>query len=86
MVGVPSELTDEEVLAFVVFQPGLSADPEELYGWCAERLADFKVPRFVQVVQDLPKTATGKVEKAKLKESWVDRTTWHDRQAEVIEQ
>ncbi|WP_244928195.1 AMP-binding protein [Nocardioides sp. W7] len=63
VVGVPDELRGEEVKAYVV-APG--AGSAELDAWCRERLADFKVPRFWEFRDDLPLTASHRVEKAKL--------------------
>lgn len=67
VIGVPSELTDEELAALVVPQPGFEVDPAELVAWCAERLAPFKVPRYVEVVTGLPKTPTAKIEKHRIR-------------------
>ena len=63
VVGVPDEIRGEEVKAYVV-APETSSD--ELTTWCAERLASFKVPRFWEFRDDLPLTASHRVEKAKL--------------------
>jgi crotonobetaine/carnitine-CoA ligase len=70
IVGVPSELTDEEVLAFVVPQPASTVEPAELLAFARERLARFKVPRYVRVVDDLPRTGSHKVRKEILREDW----------------
>ena len=66
VVGVPSELTEEEVKAFVVLASGADVDPAELHAWAAERLTRFKVPRYIEFVADLPHTPTGRVAKHKL--------------------
>jgi carnitine-CoA ligase len=63
VVGVPSELSDEEVKAFVVAAPGAKPDFAELRAWAAERLAAFKVPRFWQLIDELPRTPTARVAK-----------------------
>jgi crotonobetaine/carnitine-CoA ligase len=68
VVGVPSELTDEEVAAFVVPRPGEKPGAEDLVAWCKGRLADFKVPRYVWLVESLPKTETLRVEKPRLRQ------------------
>jgi carnitine-CoA ligase len=68
VVGVPSELTDEDVLAYVVPRPGTDLRPEEIAEWCAGRLAPFKTPRFVEFIRQMPKTPTSKIQKAKLRE------------------
>ncbi|MQA01793.1 MAG: AMP-binding protein [Streptosporangiales bacterium] len=68
VVGVPSEFTDEELLAYVVPRPGAHVTAGEVFAWCAGRLAGFKVPRFVELVADeLPKTSTAKVQKSELR-------------------
>lgn len=66
--GVPSDLIDEEVMVAVVRQPGSQVSADELRDWCAERLPRFAVPRFVEFMSDLPMTATGKIEKYKLRQ------------------
>lgn len=66
VVGVPSELSEEEVKAFVVLAGGAQVTPRELRDWVAERLARFKVPRYLEIVADLPHTATGRVAKYEL--------------------
>jgi len=70
IVGVPSELTDEEVLAYVVPRPGTTIDPPALLAFARERLARFKIPRYVRVVEDLPRTGSHKVRKELLREDW----------------
>ncbi len=69
------------MLAFVVLKPGGAATPEELAVWCEERLADYKVPRYLHIVETLPKTATQKVEKARLRADLTDRAVWYDHEA-----
>ena len=68
VVGLPSPLTDEEIVAFVV--PAARSDPrqDDLLAWCRETLASFKLPRRVYVVESLPKTETQRVEKPRLRE------------------
>ncbi|MGZ4480465.1 MAG: AMP-binding protein [Nocardioidaceae bacterium] len=66
VVGVPSELSEEEIKAFVVPAPGVPVDIAELRTWAAGRLATYKVPRFWQVVDALPRTATARVAKHRL--------------------
>lgn len=78
-VGVPSELGEEEVKVVVVLRPGATLDPLELVRWCEERLAYFAVPRYIEFRDSLPKTATERVEKYKLKAEGVGNA-W-DREA-----
>ena len=82
IVGVPSDLTDEELLAMVVRQSGADPEPAELIAWCAERLAPFKVPRFVTFVGKLPKTPTQKIEKHRIRDSWDPSRADYDREVE----
>lgn len=63
----------------VVLRPGATLDPLELVRWCEERLAYFAVPRYIEFRDSLPKTATERVEKYKLKAEGVGNA-W-DREA-----
>lgn len=74
--AVPSELSEDEVMAAVVPRPGERVDPAELTAWCEPRLARFAIPRYVDVVAELPLTENGKVRKAVLRERGVTGGTW----------
>jgi len=63
VVGVPSELSEEEVKAFVVLVEGATASPAEVREFAAGRLAPYKVPRYVEIVEGLPHTPTGRIAK-----------------------
>jgi carnitine-CoA ligase len=63
VVGVPSELSEEEVKAFVVPAPGRRPDFAGLHAHTAARLAAFKVPRYWQFIDELPRTPTARVAK-----------------------
>ena len=63
IVGVPDARWGEAPHGFVVLKPGASANEEELREFARERLAHFKVPRGFSFVSELPKTATGKIQK-----------------------
>ncbi|MCW3066044.1 MAG: ATP-dependent acyl-CoA ligase [Solirubrobacterales bacterium] len=67
-VGVPSELGEDEVMIVLVPRDGAELDPAELVSFCAERMAGFMVPRYVQVRRELPKTATERVQKFALRD------------------
>jgi acyl-CoA synthetase (AMP-forming)/AMP-acid ligase II len=67
VVGIPHPVLGEDVAAAVVLVSGSSTSPEELREHCAERLADYKVPRRITVVEELPRNATGKVVKAEVR-------------------
>jgi carnitine-CoA ligase len=66
VVAVPSSLSEDEVKAFVVLKGVFP--PEEMIDWCMERLADFKVPRYIEFRKSLPKTPSERIAKYLLKE------------------
>lgn len=66
VIGVPSELSEEEVKAFVVLAPRQTVTMVDLRAFAAERLTAFKVPRYFEVVDDLPHTPTGRIAKPQL--------------------
>jgi crotonobetaine/carnitine-CoA ligase len=74
--GVPSDLTEDDVMVAVVARPGETLDPAELIEYCAGRMARHMVPRYIDVVETLPRTPTEKVEKTLLREQGVTATTW----------
>jgi len=73
---VRSELAEDEVMAAVTTRPGKVLDPAELARHCESRLPYFAVPRYVDVVADLPRTENGKIQKYKLRERGVTAATW----------
>ena len=68
IVGVPDARMGEVGYAFVVLRPGRTLDADELIAWCRERMANYKVPRYVEIVDALPLNASGKVLKYELRE------------------
>jgi crotonobetaine/carnitine-CoA ligase len=76
VVAVPSELTEDDLKVVVVLQPGASLDPAELIAYLAPRMPYFTGPRYVQVVDELPKTPTQKVQKAVLRDAGLSGGTW----------
>jgi long-chain acyl-CoA synthetase len=61
VVGVPDDYRGETVKAFVSLRDGATAEPDELVAFCRERMAAYKYPRVVELVDELPKTITGKI-------------------------
>jgi crotonobetaine/carnitine-CoA ligase len=82
-VAVPSEHSEDEVLAVVAPVAGQSVDPAELLGFLLPRMPHFMVPRYVRVLPELPKTPTQKVQKNLLRADGVTPDTW-DREAAGI--
>jgi crotonobetaine/carnitine-CoA ligase len=79
VVGVPSELTEEEVLAVVKLKPGYELTPEGLLDFAQARLPHFAVPRYVRFVDELPKNHAQRIQKPVLREQGVE-DAW-DREA-----
>ena len=75
VIGVPDEQWGETVKALVVVRPGVSTSPQEIIEFCRGRLAGFQRPRSVEVVDALPRNASGKVLKHVLREPyWCSRS------------
>ncbi len=68
VVGVPSEKYGEEVAAFIQLKPGQSATEEEMREFCKDKIAFHKIPAFFMFVDEYPTTASGKIQKYKLRE------------------
>ena len=68
VIGVPDAQGLTKTKAFVVLKPGASATEAELKDFVKDRLAPFKYPRMIEFVAELPKTATGKIQRFKLRE------------------
>ena len=82
-VAVPSEHGEDEVLAVVTPIAGGALDQTELVSFLAERIAHYMVPRFIRIVDELPKTASGKLQKHVLRSEGVTADTF-DRDAAGI--
>jgi long-chain acyl-CoA synthetase len=66
VIGVPDELYGEEVAAFIVLRDGAAVSPDQLIEFCRQHLADYKCPKTVYFVDDIPKGPTGKLLKREL--------------------
>jgi long-chain acyl-CoA synthetase len=73
VVGLPDKIWGEEVGAFVVLKPGQELKAQELIDYCKAHLANYKCPRRVEFAESFPKTATGKIQKNKIIESYLKR-------------
>ena len=81
VVGIPSDLGEEDVKACIVTDRSGNLDPVEIMEFCQVRLPYFMVPRYLEFKDELPLTPTGKIEKYKLKDEGVTGRTW-DRERE----
>jgi acyl-CoA synthetase (AMP-forming)/AMP-acid ligase II len=68
VVGIPDERLGEVGMAFVVLAPGATTSANEIISWSRDQMANYKVPRRVEILDELPLNATGKVEKLALRE------------------
>ena len=68
VVGVPSEKYGEEVAAYVQLKPGEESSEEEIKEFCKDKIAFHKIPRFVFFIDEYPATASGKIQKFKLRD------------------
>jgi acyl-coenzyme A synthetase/AMP-(fatty) acid ligase len=66
VVGIPHPVLGEDVAAYVVLRPGTGTTAEGVVEFAGRNLADYKVPRRVEVVGELPRNASGKVVKSRL--------------------
>jgi long-chain acyl-CoA synthetase len=67
VVGVPDGYRGETVKAYISLRPDTDTDPDALAAYCKERLAAYKYPRQVEILPDLPKTASGKILRRELR-------------------
>ena len=79
---VRSELAEDEVMAALVLHGGQHVEPAELARFCESRLPYFAIPRYIELMDELPRTENGKVQKYKLRERGVTAATW-ERPANV---
>jgi len=69
LVGVPSELGEDELKLFVRLREGASIAPLELIRWCSGKLPYFQIPRYVEFIDAFPKTPTQRIQKKELSRS-----------------
>ena len=78
VIGIPDDTWGEAVTALVVLRPGMDATPDDLDAHCRERLAGFKCPKSIEFRTELARTATGKLQKFRLREPY-----WEGRDRQV---
>ena len=71
VVGIPEELRDETIQAFVILGPGESAAEKDVIEFCQERLSKFRVPEFVEFREEFPRTSLGKIRKNILRDEGI---------------
>lgn len=78
VIGVPSEQYGEEVMAVCIFKDGMSLTEDELRAKCCEKLAKHKVPKYFRIVDAFPTTASGKIQKFKLRDEAIEMLNLHN--------
>ncbi|OJY00687.1 MAG: ATP-dependent acyl-CoA ligase [Rhizobiales bacterium 62-17] len=73
---VPSDLAEDEVMAAIVLKQGGKVDPADLVRFCEGKLSYFAIPRFIEFLDGLPRTESGKIQKFKLREQGRSSATW----------
>ena len=68
VIGVPDDVFGEVAVAYVIPREGETVDPQEIVDYCVGEIANFKVPRYVEIVDGFPMTQSGKVQKFKLRD------------------
>ncbi len=76
VIGVPSEFSEDDVMAVIALVPGASIDCAELIAFLEPRMSYFMIPRYIRILDELPKTASAKVQKAGLRAEGVTTDTW----------
>jgi len=80
--GVPSELGEDEVMIWVIPKKGVELDLKDLICYCADNMAYFMVPRYIDIVEEIPRTGTLRIVKTDMKQQGVTARTW-DREKEM---
>ncbi len=71
VIGVPDEKWGEAVKGLIRLKPGMEADQNEIIQWCRGKMADYRIPKSVEFVDDFPRTPVGKVQKNILKAKYL---------------
>ena len=83
-IAVPSDLGEDDVMLVVAPVAGQTIDPLELFEFLRPRMAHFMLPRYIRMVDELPKTPTQKVRKVVLKADGITADTWDREEAGVV--
>jgi fatty-acyl-CoA synthase len=68
VVGIPDKVMGEVAVAYIIPREGMTIDPQEIVDYCVGEIANFKVPRYVAIVDEFPMTQSGKIQKFHLQE------------------
>lgn len=84
VVGVPSDVGEEDVKAVIVLKEGQQLTEEEVIHWCESRMAYFAIPRYIAIRDSLPKTPSERVEKFKIKTEGITPDCWDREEAGIV--
>src|SRR5262249_38795996 len=73
VVGLPDRVYGEVVSAWIVTRPGTSLTADDVRAHCRGQIAHFKVPQYIEILDQLPRTVTGKIRKHILREQGIDK-------------
>jgi len=73
IVGIPDERLGEEIMAWIILKEGKEATPESIIEFCKGEISHFKIPKYIEFIEEYPMTASGKIQKYKLKEKAVEK-------------
>lgn len=68
VIGIPDEVYGEEVMAWIILKEGQTATSEEIRGYCTGKISRHKIPRYIEFTDSYPMTASGKIQKFRLRE------------------
>ncbi|MBP0725490.1 AMP-binding protein [Bacillus sp. RG28] len=77
VVGVPDHVYGEEVMAWVILKEGATASTDEIRAFCNGKISKHKIPRYIEFIDAYPMTASGKIQKFRLREQAVDKSITH---------
>jgi crotonobetaine/carnitine-CoA ligase len=80
---VPSDFGEDEVMVVLAIKARQSLDPAELLEFLRPRIAHFMIPRYIRIMDELPKTPTTKIQKGQLREEGITADTWDREQAGI---
>jgi fatty-acyl-CoA synthase len=75
VVGIPCPKYGEQVAAWIQLEQGSTLTEDEILSFCASKIAHFKIPKLIQIVDEFPMTVTGKVQKFKIRETIMNQRT-----------
>jgi crotonobetaine/carnitine-CoA ligase len=83
-VAVKSDVSEDEVLVAVSFAPGRSVEPTDLIEFLKPRMSHFMIPRYIRIMDNLPRTPTQKVQKHLIRAEGITADTWDREQAGIV--